>query len=164
VVLPEERKFRDIRIGGEALSVWPVFTPIIEADKIINLPILKHHNLARATMAMKNWYGMLGGRRNQLHQNIDVCIADLSNFLRPTLTVLDAYRVLMTNGPQGGNLEDVELHKTVIAGTDPVAIDAYGATFFGLDPDQVPYIGMAHQRGVGNKNFTELNVETIDVT
>lgn len=164
VVLPEERKFRDLRIGGEALSVWPVFTPIIEADKIINLPILKHHNLARATMAMKNWYGMLGGRRNQLHQNIDVCIADLSNFLRPTLTVLDAYRVLMTNGPQGGNLEDVELRKTVIAGTDQVAIDAYGATFFGLEPNQVPYIEMAHQRGLGNKNFAELNVETIDVT
>ncbi len=163
VILPESRKFRDIRIGGEALSVWPLFTPIIDTDKIINLPILKHHNLARVTMAMKNWYGMLGGRRNQLHQNIDVCIADLSSFLRPTLTVLDAYRVLMTNGPQGGNLEDVELHKTVIAGTDPVAIDAYGATFFGLEPNQVPYIEMAHQRGVGNANYAELKVETIDL-
>jgi uncharacterized protein (DUF362 family) len=163
VILPEDRKFRDIRIGGEALSVWPIFTPIIEADKVINLPILKHHNLARATMAMKNWYGMLGGRRNQLHQNIDVCIADLSTFMRPTLTILDAYRVLMTNGPQGGNLEDVKVCKTVIAGTDPVAIDSFGGTFLGIEVDQMLFITIAHERGVGNKNYTELEIRNIEV-
>jgi uncharacterized protein (DUF362 family) len=77
VILPEDRKFRDYRLNGELLSVWPVFTPIVEADKVINLPIVKHHNLCRATLGMKNWYGMLGGRRNQLHQNIDLAIADL---------------------------------------------------------------------------------------
>jgi uncharacterized protein (DUF362 family) len=164
VILPEERKFRDIRINGEVLSVWPVFTPIIEADKIINLPILKHHNLARATMAMKNWYGMLGGRRNQLHQNIDVSIADLSTFLRPTLTILDAYRILMTNGPQGGNLEDVKLTKTLIASTDPIAVDAYGATFLNLEADGLPFITIGHDRGIGNKNYQELNIERVDVT
>ncbi len=164
VILPEERKFRDVRINGEVLSVWPVFTPIIESDKIINMPILKHHNLARATMAMKNWYGMLGGRRNQLHQNIDVSIADLSTFLRPTLTILDAYRVLITNGPQGGNLEDVELRKTLIAGTDPIAIDAYGATLLGLTAEQIPYITMGHERGVGKSNLDEIAIEQIDLT
>lgn len=163
VILPEDRKFRNIRINGEVLSVWPVFTPIIEADKIINMPILKHHNLARATMAMKNWYGMLGGRRNQLHQNIDVSIADLSSFLRPTLTILDAYRVLMTNGPQGGNLNDVKLCKTLIAGKDPIAIDAYGATFLGLEAEQIPYIMIGDQRGVGNKNYQELEIKEIDL-
>jgi uncharacterized protein (DUF362 family) len=163
VVLPEERKFREIRIGGEALSVWPIFTPIIEADKVINMPILKHHNLARATMAMKNWYGMLGGRRNQLHQNIDVCIADLSTFMKPTLTLLDAYRVLMTNGPQGGNLEDVKECKTFIAGTDPVAIDAYGGTYLDLEPDQMLFITIAHERGVGNKNYEELVIENVEL-
>lgn len=164
VILPEDRKFRDIRINGEVLSVWPLFTPIIEADKVINLPILKHHNLARATMAMKNWYGMLGGRRNQLHQNIDVSIADLSSFMRPTLTVLDAYRVLMTNGPQGGNLEDVKVCKTLIAGTDPVAIDSHGATFLALEPSQIPYLQIAHERGVGNINTSELAVETVEMS
>jgi uncharacterized protein (DUF362 family) len=163
VILPEERKFKEIRIGGEALPVWPIFTPIIEADKVINLPILKHHNLARATMAMKNWYGMLGGRRNQLHQNIDVSIADLSTFMKPTLTLLDAYRVLITNGPQGGNLEDVEERKTLIGGTDPVAIDAFGGTYLGLEPDQMPFITIAHDRGVGNKNYQELAIENVEL-
>jgi len=163
VLLPEERKFRDFKINGELLSVWPVYTPIIETDKIINLPIVKHHNLSRATMGMKNWYGILGGRRNQLHQNIDTCIADIATFIRPTLTILDAYRVLMTNGPQGGNLNDVKLSKTVIAGTDPVAIDSYGATFLGLNAEQIPYIMMGHERGLGNKNYSEIKVEYINL-
>jgi uncharacterized protein (DUF362 family) len=95
VLLPEERKFKDCRLNGELLSVWPVFTPIIEADKIINIPIVKHHNLCQATMGLKNWYGILGGRRNQLHQNIHTSIADLATFIRPTLTILDGYRVLV---------------------------------------------------------------------
>ncbi|MCP4726973.1 MAG: DUF362 domain-containing protein [bacterium] len=163
VLLPEERKFKDYRLGGEILSVWPVYTPIIEADKIINMPIVKHHNLTRATMGMKNWYGILGGRRNQLHQQIDISIADLATFITPTLTIMDAYRVLMANGPQGGNLNDVKEYKTLIAGTDPVAIDALGATFLGLEPAQVGHIKLAHERGIGNMNYSELNVRNITV-
>jgi uncharacterized protein (DUF362 family) len=163
VLLPEDRKFRDFKLGGELLSVWPIYTPIIEADKVINLPIVKHHNLSRATMGMKNWYGILGGRRNQLHQNIDVGIADLATFLRPTLTILDAYRVLVANGPQGGNLDDVKLMKTVVAGTDPVAIDAYGATLLGLKAEQIPYIMIGHQRGLGNKNYSDFRVKYLNL-
>jgi uncharacterized protein (DUF362 family) len=163
VLLPEERKFRDYRLNGELLSVWPVYTPILEADKIINIPIVKHHNLSRVTMGMKNWYGILGGRRNQLHQNIDLGIADLATFMRPTLTILDAYRVLRANGPQGGNLNDVQLLKTVVAGVDPVAIDAYGATFLGLRAEQIPYINIGHARGLGNKNFSELQVKYVNL-
>ena len=163
VLLPEERRFRDYRINGELLSVWPIYTPIIETDKIINVPIVKHHNLSRVTMGMKNWYGMLGGRRNQLHQNIEVGITDLAAFMRPTLTILDAYRVLTANGPQGGNLNDVKLVKTVVAGVDPVAIDAYGATFLGLKAEQIPYIMMGHERGLGNRNYSELQVKYVSL-
>lgn len=163
VLLPEERRFRDYRINGELLTVWPIYTPIIESDKIINMPIVKHHNLSRVTMGMKNWYGILGGRRNQLHQNVDIGIADLATFIRPTLTVLDAYRVLTANGPQGGNLNDVKLVKTVAAGTDPIAIDAFGATFLGLTAEQIPYINIGHERGLGNKNFSELQVKHVSL-
>jgi len=163
VLLPEERKFRDYRLNGELLSVWPVYTPILEADKIINVPVVKHHNLSRVTIGMKNWYGILGGRRNQLHQNIDVGIADLATFVRPTLTVLDAYRVLVANGPQGGNLNDVRLVKTVVAGVDPVAIDALGASFLGLRPEQIPYIRIGHERGLGNMNYAELQVKHVSL-
>jgi uncharacterized protein (DUF362 family) len=163
VLLPEERKFRDYKMGGDLLSVWPIFTPIIEADKIINLPIVKHHNLCRATMGMKNWYGILGGRRNQLHQKVDTGIADLAMFIRPTLTILDAYRVLTANGPQGGNLNDVTMMKTLAAGIDPVAIDAYGASLLGLRPEQIPYLQIGQQRGLGTSNFAKLRVEYVNL-
>ncbi len=164
VMLPEERKFKEYQMNGELLSVWPLFAPIIEADKIINLPIVKHHNLSGATMGLKNWYGILGGRRNQLHQSIDISIADLAAFVKPTLTIMDAYRVLMANGPQGGNLGDVKEFKTLVAGTDQIAIDAYGATFLGLKPEQLGYLNISHDRKLGNINYSELKTENINLS
>jgi len=106
---------------------------------------------------------MLGGRRNQLHQNIDVGVADLATFVRPTLTILDAYRVLTANGPQGGNLNDVKMLKTLVAGIDPIAIDAYGATLLGLRAEQIPYIRIGHERGLGNMNYSELQVKYVSL-
>ena len=163
VLLPEEHKFRDYRLGGELLSVWPIYTPMIEADKIINLPIVKHHNLCQATMGLKNWYGLLGGRRNQLHQNIELGITDLATFIRPTLTILDAYRILISNGPQGGNLDDVRTMKMLIAGTDPVAIDSFGATLLGIETGTLQYLNVAEQRGLGKVDFTQLNMRSLDI-
>ena len=126
-------------MGGVVLKSWPVFTPFLEADKIINLPIAKHHVLTGATLGMKNWYGILGGERNRLHQQIHQSLADLASFMLPTLTLMDCYRILLRNGPTGGNLEDVALKKTMVAGTDPVAIDAYVAkAYWNLDPSRCP--------------------------
>jgi uncharacterized protein (DUF362 family) len=161
VIMPEEHRFRNYRLGGELLSVWPVLVPMIETDKIINMPIVKHHNLCRATLGLKNWYGMLGGRRNQLHQNIEMGITDLANFIRPTLTILDAYRILVTNGPQGGNLDDVRTVKMLIAGTDPVAIDSFGATLLDIEPGSLQYLNVAERRGLGTVDFTRLDVKNI---
>jgi uncharacterized protein (DUF362 family) len=161
VILPEEHRFRDQHLGGEILRVWPVLMPIIETDKIINIPIVKHHNLSRATLALKNWYGILGGRRNQLHQSIDVGIADLGNFMRPTLTILDAYRILITNGPQGGNLDDVRTIRMLAAGTDQVAVDSFGATLLGIEMGDLSHVNEAAARGLGEVDFTKLDVRHI---
>jgi uncharacterized protein (DUF362 family) len=142
------------------LKSWPVFTPFLEADKIFNLPIAKHHVLTGATLGMKNWYGILGGERNRLHQQIHQSLVDLANFMLPTVTLLDCYRILLRNGPTGGNLEDVALKKTLIAGTDPVAIDAYAAkAFWDLNPEQMPYLQMAAARGLGTVDFDKLPVK-----
>ena len=164
VIMPEEHRFRNYRLGGELLSVWPVLVPMIETDKIINMPIVKHHNLCRATLGLKNWYGMLGGRRNQLHQNIEMGITDLANFIRPTLTILDAYRILVSNGPQGGNLDDVRTVKMLIAGTDPVAIDSFGATLLDIEPGSLQYLNVAERRGLGTVDFNKLDVKNIRLT
>jgi uncharacterized protein (DUF362 family) len=160
VILPDPELFREVDMGGVVLKTWPVFTPFLEADKIFNLPIAKHHELTGATLGMKNWYGILGGERNRLHQQIHQSLADLASFMLPTLTIMDCYRVLLRNGPTGGNLEDVELKKTIVAGTDPVAIDAYVAkAWWNLEVAQMPYLEMAAARGLGTVEFEKLQVK-----
>lgn len=156
VVLPAEHRFREMRLRGDVLDAWPVYTPLINADKVINVPVAKHHNLAKFTGAMKNWYGLLGGRRNRLHQNIDVSIADLATFMRPTLTVMDATRVLLRNGPQGGNIDDAEDMHQVVASLDPVACDAYGATLIQQNPQHVHYLQLGQDRGLGSMDWQKV--------
>jgi|SRR5450631_431039 len=158
VILPDPARFREVNLGGDVLQNWLVFEPFLIADKIINMPIAKHHGLTGATLGMKNWYGILGGQRNRLHQQIHESLADLAAFMRPTLTMMDAYRVLLRNGPTGGNLEDVAIKKTMIAGTDPVALDAYVAkAYWDLDSEKLPYLKMASDKGLGTVEFERVH-------
>ena len=164
VLLPDPDRFKEVDLEGEVLRTWPVFEPFLSADKIINLPIAKHHSLSGATLGMKNWFGILGGQRNQLHQQIHESLADLADFVRPTLTMVDCYRVLLRNGPTGGSLEDVALMKTLVAGTDPVAIDAYVAkTYWNLDVGSLPYLKLASQRGLGSYEFEKVRSRFVKV-
>jgi len=160
VILPDPARFREVDLGGEVLQNWQVFEPFLLADKVINLPIAKHHALTGATLGFKNWYGILGGERNRLHQQIHQSLVDLAAFMLPTLTLLDCYRVLLRNGPTGGNLEDVALHKTLVAGTDPVAVDAYAAkTYWNLDAEAMPYLKLAERRGLGQSDFAQVRTK-----
>jgi uncharacterized protein (DUF362 family) len=164
VILPDPSLFREVNMQGEILQNWPVFSPFLKADKIINVPIAKHHSLSGATLGMKNWYGILGGNRSQLHQNIHQSLVDLAAFVRPTLTIVDCYRVLLRNGPTGGNLEDVAIRKTLVAGTDPVALDAYVAkAYWDLDHTALPYLEMAEKRGLGTVAFETLRMKAGNV-
>jgi uncharacterized protein (DUF362 family) len=160
VLLPDPELFREVNLGGVVLKSWPVFTPFLEADKIINLPIAKHHGLTGCTLGMKNWYGILGGQRNRLHQQIHQSLADLAAFMLPTVTLMDCYRILLRNGPTGGNLEDVATKKTMVAGTDPVAIDAYVAkAYWNLESERLPYLQLAANRGLGVVEFEKLGIK-----
>ena len=161
VVLPQEHRYRTMRLKGDVLDEWPVFTTLVDADKVISVPVAKHHNLARFTAAMKNWYGVLGGRRNRLHQNIDTSIADLATFMRPTLVVMDAWRVLMRNGPQGGNIDDARDLHTILATVDQVAADAYGCTLIGQKRENLPYLEMGEKRGLGTMRWENLRVKEV---
>ena len=157
VILPDPSRFKEVDLQGEVLTRWQVFEPYLNVDKVINVPIAKHHALTGTTLGMKNWYGILGGSRNQLHQHIHESLVDLADFMRPTLTVIDCYRILLRNGPTGGNLEDVLLKKTLVASTDPVAIDAYVAkSCWNLEADALPYLAMAAKRGLGKLDFETL--------
>ncbi len=152
-------RIKKMALKGAWLKEWEIVLDVIEADKIINVPIAKHHSLCRLTMGMKNWLGATGGARNQFHQDIDRAVVDLAAFFKPRLTVLDAYRILVRNGPQGGRVSDTELVKTVVAGTDPVAVDAMGASFFGVAPRELPYLGYARERGLGEFELEKVRLE-----
>jgi uncharacterized protein (DUF362 family) len=164
VVLPEPRFFTRVDLKGQTLGEWPVLQPFLDADKLINVPIAKHHSLTGVTLGMKNWYGLIGGDRNRLHQRIHESIVDLSSFAKPTLTVLDAWRVLMRSGPTGGSLDDVEQTSTVIASVDPVAVDAYAAkAWWDLDVPRLRFVRLAEERGVGRADFAALRTRTVTV-
>jgi uncharacterized protein (DUF362 family) len=159
VLFPNPHRLKKIPLNGEWLKEWEVYTEFVDADKIINVPIAKTHSLSRLTMGMKNWLGALGGNRNQLHQKLDQAMIDLAAFFKPCLSVLDGYRILIRNGPQGGRLSDTQLFKTVVAGVDYVAVDAAGATFFDIQPQDLPYLQIANQKGLGEINLEKLKIE-----
>ena len=158
-----ENDFVNTDLKGESLKVWPVSGFYHQADKLINIPLVKHHSLSKCTMAMKNLYGSLGGQRNRLHQDINTSIADLASAIRPTFTVLDATRILRRNGPTGGNLSDVSAGDTVVAGVDLIAIESYGLRFLDLKVEDIPFIGMAEKRGIGISDWKSLNVFEMNV-
>lgn len=153
----------ETELGGKVLKTWPVFREILAADVLINAPIAKHHGLSKMTLGMKNWYGAVGGKRGQLHQDIPRTSVDLAAFFKPQLTVLDATRLLMRNGPQGGNLADVASPRAVMAGVDPVAIDTYGGSLLDLTPEDLPHIAYAEQRGLGSREWQAPDIPIIDL-
>jgi len=136
------------REKSEALGAWPVlWTPLRDADKVIGVAPVKDHNLCSASLGMKNWYGLLGGRRNQFHQAIHEIISDLGLLVSPTLSICDGTRVLMRNGPTGGSLADVRMGNTIIAAVDQIACDAYAyQQLLGRDPAQLTYLELAEQK------------------
>ena len=153
VILPADEDFVQVNLGGKLLTTWPVLKYFVDTDRFINMPIVKQHSLSTCTIGMKNLYGILGGRRNQLHQQIDQSIVDLTAYCKPTLTVVDATRVLLRGGPTGGSLDDVSIQNTVLCATDSVAADARGTEFLGNSPAQIGHIVLAHKSGLGEIDY-----------
>ena len=157
LVLPSPDTFARVDTGGEAVGVWPAMArPLNRADKVIGVAPLKDHNLCEASMTMKNWYGLLGGARNRFHQDIYTTVADLSGMITPTVVILDATRVLMSNGPTGGSLNDVKPGNTVIASIDQVACDTIGYGLLERDPANLEYLHLAAARGIGTTDWRSL--------
>ncbi|HTZ18347.1 MAG TPA: DUF362 domain-containing protein [Dissulfurispiraceae bacterium] len=157
----DERRFKDTAINGLALKTWPLYEDILNADKVINVPVAKHHSLSKLTMSMKNWMGIMGGSRSQIHQRIDESLVDVSRAIKPALTVLDAVRILTRNGPQGGNPADVKKLDTVVVGIDQVAVDSYGATLFGMKGSDLGYVRIADKSGLGTMDLSKVRIKKI---
>jgi len=158
-----EMKYREVEIPqGRDIGKWTVYGDVLDADVLINVPIAKDHSQARLTLGMKNLMGVIHNR-NLFHINLAQRIADLSTVVRPSLTVVDAVRILVDHGPSSGSLDDVRLTNTVIASHDIVAADAYAATLFGLTGADIPATRIGAEMGLGTLDLSSVKVEEINV-
>jgi uncharacterized protein (DUF362 family) len=146
--------------AGRSLRQAEIYDEILTADVLINVPIAKHHGNAGLTLGCKNLMGTVLNR-GQFHRNLHQRIADLNSRVRPTLTVIDAVRILMNNGPTGGNLNDVQMTNTVIASPDIISADAYAATLFGRRGEDVDYIRFGAEMGLGVMDLNSIKIEEI---
>lgn len=158
VVLPKNHFFKPTTLaGGRLIKNWPIFfAPFAKIDKLIGITPVKDHLRSGASMSMKNWYGLLGGRRNIFHQDINTIIAELAMMVKPTLVILDGTEVMITNGPTGGSLSDLRRANTLIASTDMVAADSYGCSLLDLKVSDLPYLAKAQKAEVGTTNYQSL--------
>ena len=158
VVVPRASDFSPGTLpGGRLIRNWPVMhEPFRGVTKLIGVAPVKHHNRAGASMTMKNWYGLLGGRRNQFHQDINGIVVELAQLVRPTFVVLDGTASMMANGPTGGSLADLKPTNSLVVGTDGVAVDAFGATLLDKTWRDLPYLARAAELGLGTVDFESL--------
>jgi uncharacterized protein (DUF362 family) len=158
IIMPTPGQFRMVSLpNGRLIKNWPVlFEPLRKAHKLIGVAPLKSHHRSGASMTMKNWYGLLGGRRNIFHQDIHAIIAELAMLVKPTLVILDGVSVMTSNGPTGGSPSDLKNMDTIIVSCDQVAADAFGAGLLNLTKYDLPYITMAEKAGAGISDYRSL--------
>ncbi len=158
VILPKNHLFKHTTLaGGKLIRDWPVFFgPFEKVDKLIGISPVKDHARAGASMSIKNWYGLLGGRRNIFHQDINTIIAELSMMVKPTLVILDGTEVMFSNGPTGGSVSDLKRADTLIASCDMVAADSYGCALLDLKVSDLPYLSKAEKAGAGTTDYESL--------
>jgi len=163
IVYLDRERFREVQIKGERLKTIPIYPEIMEADLVINVPIAKHHRLATATLCMKNYMGVVE-KRQLFHQDIPTSLADITRFMKPRLCILDCTRILLANGPKGGRLEDVEAKWTLAAGTDIVALDAFGAEMLRRKPAEIGSIKKGVEVGLGTMDYRSLKPKEITLS
>ncbi len=159
-----DRRFIPLAIPkGESMKEWTIYEDAAKADVLINIPIAKHHGTSRLTLGLKNMMGIAGGNRGSWHTEIHQRLADFATVTAVDLTIVDAYRILTARGPTGGSLADVRQERKLVAGIDSVAVDAYCATIFGLDPREVGFVGAAAAQGLGEMDPTKVRQREINL-
>lgn len=159
-----DRKFRPVSIPqGASMKEWLIYEDAARADVLINVPIAKHHSISRLTLGLKNMMGIAGGERGKWHPEIHQRLADFATVTAVDLTIVDAYRILTNRGPASGTAADVRQEGLLVAGTDLVAVDAYCATIFGIEPHEVGSIKKAFDLGLGEMDLNKTTQQKIDL-
>lgn len=160
----DDFQYQEVTIpGAKTLKTAEVHRLVLDADVFINVPVLKHHSSTHLSIAMKNLMGVVRNRMRYHLTGLDQCIADFCLYKKPDLNIVDAYRVLMSDGPAGprdAREARVELKKTLLMSRDIVAIDAAATRIFGKNPEDIGYIKMGHQQRAGNMDLTKLKIIT----
>lgn len=160
--LEKRDRYREIAVPrGRVLRREAIAIPVLEADVFINLPIVKQSPEVEITVALKNLMGVNWDRRYYHRTDLNQCIAELTSVVPHDLVIADANHVLLTNGPMGPG--EVLRARQVIAGTDPVAVDAFCARFLNRTPEQVPAVRIAHELGIGRMDLAALRIREVAV-
>ena len=157
-----EKYYQRVSISkGKRLKESKVHELILECDVFINVPVLKSHNSTDLTISMKNLMGIVWDRGYWHRNDLNQCIADFPSFKKPDLNIVDAYSVMMKNGPRGVSRSDVVTMKSQIISTDIVAADAAATKLFGSDPQNIEYIKYASDMKIGEMDLSKLNINRI---
>ncbi len=159
-VFPNKRRLVPVQIDdGKSLKKLDFFREVMatECDCYINVPVAKHHSSTKLTLGLKNTMGVIDNR-GEIHRDIHQRIADLNLVIRPKVTIIDATRILVRNGPGGGTPDDLKVLDTVIASADVVAADAYATTLFGMKPEEVRSTVAAARHGLGEIDLSRVNI------
>lgn len=170
-VLPadQESYYREISLPrGKNLKKAKVHNAIMDCDVWINVPILKNHGGAQLTISMKNHMGIVWDRGFFHQHDLQQCIADICTMSKPAvLNVVDAYRIMKTNGPRGRSASDVVLAKGLFMSQDIVAVDTAAAKFFNqvreMPLDKVGHLSKAQELKVGTMDIDKLKVKRIKI-
>ena len=154
----EDERYKNTKLNGVFLKEWELYDEALLADVFINVPVAKHHGLTRVSLGLKNIMGIMGGNRGYIHRGVEDALVDVNKVVKSHLTIIDATRILLNHGPQGGNLKDVKVLNKVIACQDIIAADAYATTFFGLNPQDISTTVTAYKRGMGEMNLGKVKV------
>ncbi|MBU1862064.1 MAG: DUF362 domain-containing protein [Candidatus Omnitrophica bacterium] len=157
----DKRDFVTIPVPqGKILKEVDIARCVLDADLFINMPVAKSHEAATLTMGLKNQMGTIYNCEYFHVHGLHQCIADLSTVLHPGLIVVDATRLLLTNGPKGPG--EVRVENKVIVGTDLVAVDAFTATLFGYTGNDIGHVKMAYDHGVGEIDLKRVDIKKIN--
>ncbi len=167
-ILGVESDFKQVKVkGGVALQSTDIAKQVLSADVLINIPAAKHHSATGVSLGLKNAMGLIYDRQT-FHTHIDLQqgIADLGRVIKPTLTIVDATRALLTNGPAGPG--ESSTPNRMIAGFNVVSVDAYtlGVARFGnrqLQVSDVPHIRLAGEAGLGETDVKKLRIKQVKV-
>ena len=169
IVMPanDEKYYQSVSIpNGKNLKSAKIHEALVEADVWINVPILKNHGGAKLTCAMKNYMGIVWDRRFFHQHDLQQCIADICTWQKkPALHIVDAYRMMFQNGPQGRSAADVATLKSLIVSPNIIAADTASLALFNqvekLDMAAVTHITKGEALHLGSTDLKKINIKRI---